>query len=217
MPPHSVQRWSVGGKLCLLLNHLGLVRCEVLPLVKGVNQLKQKVKQLQSNNNERGLTEDLLADLDARIVMVKLADHLHNIHTVSFLSAEKQKEKVEETLICPLLKNLGCPGNHSHPSQIGVLKVTLSRASQRTNSQIQFVIMMGNIIFEILGQGGEGHTPKKDQAAKRNQTFNLIDALKLRLDLKSRCSNGRHQRRRSCDADQTRWASKPPYLERDWR
>ncbi len=110
-----------------------------------------------------------------------------------------------------------CPGNHSHPSQIEVLKVTLSRASQRTNSQIQFVIMMGNIIFEILGQGGEGHTPKKDQAAKRNQTFNLIDALKLRLDLKSRCSNGRHQRRRSCDADQTRWASKPPYLERDWR
>jgi hypothetical protein len=82
---------------------------EVSLLVEGVNQLKQKVKQLQRNNNESGSTDDLFSDLDARIVMVKLADRLHNIQTVSFLSAEKQKEKVEETLnyYLPLAKKFG--------------------------------------------------------------------------------------------------------------
>ncbi|MCB8975832.1 MAG: HD domain-containing protein, partial [Ardenticatenaceae bacterium] len=83
---------------------------EISLLIHGVNQLKQKVKQLQSNNNnEKGLPDELLSGLEAQIVMVKLADRLHNIQTVSFLSAEKQKQKVDETLnyYLPLAKKFG--------------------------------------------------------------------------------------------------------------
>ena len=71
-----------------------------------------------------------------------------------------------------------------------------------------------NLVFKQKRQGGKVNWP---QAGKRNQVFNLVDTFNLWLETSNRgAANGQRQRKRSCDADPTRWASKSPSLEPDW-
>jgi guanosine-3',5'-bis(diphosphate) 3'-pyrophosphohydrolase len=84
---------------------------EVAVLVDGVT----KVTDLRlKGSREREFIENLRKMLlvmakDLRVILVKLADRLHNMETLSSLSPEKQKENSEETLevYAPLAERLG--------------------------------------------------------------------------------------------------------------
>lgn len=83
----------------------------VADLVEGLTKTNKKYAELKTKqySNEMFRKIMLAASKDIRVLLIKLADRLHNMRTLRYMEPEKQKEKAKETLeiFAPLAEKLG--------------------------------------------------------------------------------------------------------------
>ncbi|MDO5018263.1 MAG: bifunctional (p)ppGpp synthetase/guanosine-3',5'-bis(diphosphate) 3'-pyrophosphohydrolase [Lagierella massiliensis] len=141
---------------------------EITLLVEGVTKLKKINYKSKQENQAENLRKMVLAmSKDIRVIIVKLADRLHNMRTLEYMERTKQIEKATETLeiYAPLAHRLGISTIKWELEDLSlrylepkiyynlVEKVKLKRKERE--SFIQDIISVLNLATEELGIKGE--------------------------------------------------------------
>jgi len=102
MTDEDLQR-EFGSDVALLVD--GVTKLEKLPLSTGGDQVDEKL-EMQAENLRKMF---LAMAKDIRVILIKLADRLHNMRTLKYKSPESRQRIAKETLeiYCPIAQRLG--------------------------------------------------------------------------------------------------------------
>src|SRR5439155_7151811 len=166
---------------------------EVARLVEGVTKLTRISFQSREQAEAENYRKMIMAMAeDARVILIKLADRLHNMRTIEYLGKQKQLQKARETLevYAPLAHRLGI---HTmkwqledlafqtlHPRKYSEIQAMVN---QRRADREQFVSEAGSLLLaelkkvgipaEIAGRAKHFYSIC-EKMAKRGKEFNEI-------------------------------------------
>lgn len=174
---------------------------EVATLVDGVTKLGQiqyKTKQEQQADNVRKMLLAMARDI--RVIIIKLADRLHNMRTLKHMKAEKQKAKAQETLdiYAPLAHRLGISKikweledlclRYLHPEEYYSLvnDIAEKRVVRETNiakivSEIETSLESSKIECEIEGRPKHFYSIYKKMVSKNKNIDQIFDLTAIRI------------------------------------
>jgi len=146
---------------------------EVAELVEGVTKLSKLELAAEHTRQAENLRKFILAiSKDVRVLMVKLADRLHNMRTLHFISKPAKRERIaRETLdiYAPLARNIGCHRicteleelafEHLNPvarnailRRLEAMRVDQGRAVERVSGEIMKLLELQNIPARVFGR-----------------------------------------------------------------
>lgn len=145
---------------------------EIASLVDGVTKIN-RIKFTSDSEAAAAYQRKILVGLseDVRVIIIKLADRLHNMRTISVLSEEKQKKKAKETLeiLTPVAHRLG----------IDKIKSELE--------DLSLCYLKPEAYFSIVEKLNEYHT-ERDTLVKEmmNDVSNLLNEHNITHEIKGR-------------------------------
>ena len=194
---------------------------EIAKLVDGVTKLTrvqfQSREQAEAENYRKMVVA--MAE-DVRVILIKLADRLHNMRAIEYLGKQKQVQKAKETLevYAPLAHRLGIHQmkweledlafQALHPRKYAEIKamVTERRADREAHVREAAAVLKSeldkvDIPAEILGRAKHFYSIY-DKMAKKGREFNEIydlTAMRVIVERDGRRGNARLLRRARAD------------------
>jgi GTP diphosphokinase / guanosine-3',5'-bis(diphosphate) 3'-diphosphatase len=174
---------------------------EIAQLVEGVTKLTRISFQSREQAEAENYRKMIVAMAqDVRVILIKLADRLHNMRTIEYLGRQKQAQKARETLevYAPLAHRLGIHAlkweledlsfQTLHPRKYAEIKAMV--ADQRADREAQAEkageilgeeLLKADVPAEITGRAKHQYSIY-DKMAKRGREFNEIyDLTALRV------------------------------------
>ncbi len=173
---------------------------EVALLVDGVTKIN-KINFISDSEASAAYQRKILVGLseDVRVIIIKLADRLHNMRTINVLSEEKQKRKAKETLeiLTPVAHRLGIYKIKSELEDLSLRYLKpeayfdiVEKLNQKKSERDAIVKEMMDEVSELLNEHGITHEIKGRSKSiysiynklSKGKSFNdIYDILALRV------------------------------------
>ena len=174
---------------------------EVALLVDGVT----KLGSIKFDNKEEAQAENLrkmflAMSKDIRVLIIKLADRLHNMRTIEYMSPAKIVEKSQETLdiYAPLASRLGIyqikfeleniAFEYLHPDEYATLEKEVSEKKKQregliesVSSQIRKALDAIGMKYEIQGRSKHLYSIYKKMTLQHKQLDEIFDLTAIRV------------------------------------
>jgi GTP pyrophosphokinase len=174
---------------------------EVAGLVDGVTKLGRIEFETQTQQQSESMRKMLIAMAsDIRVILIKLADRLHNMRTLDALSADKQIEKSRETMeiFAPLAHRLGMSQikweledlafRHLNPEKYAEIATMVKQSrpereayTQRVMGEIEHALDEVGISAEIQGRPKHFNSIYQKMINKGKDFSEIYDLLALRI------------------------------------
>ena len=174
---------------------------EVALLVDGVTKLGNLVFETKEDAQAENLRKMFLAmSKDIRVLIIKLADRLHNMRTINYMSPEKIREKSKETLeiYAPLASRLGMFGikfeledialKQLEPEFYRKLAQQINQRKEQRDAYIKKIIEKLsealdklNIHYEVKGRSKHFYSIYRKMRDKHKQLDEIFDLTAVRV------------------------------------
>lgn len=164
---------------------------EVALIVDGVSKLNRASDQTRDEARAKSIRKLLLAmTQDLRVILVKLADRLHNMRTLSGMQTEKRRRIAQETLdiYAPIAQRLGIYKLQSELEDLGLANLYPKRYEVLTREIAKKSSKRKNMVREVERKLSEKLKAEKIPASvvgRRKNVFSVYRKMRdksLRLD-----------------------------------
>jgi GTP pyrophosphokinase len=178
---------------------------EVALLVDGVTKLGYIVYETKEERQAENLRKMFLAmSKDIRVLIIKLADRLHNLRTINYMNDDKIKEKCKETLeiYAPLASRLGIyamkfeledialkmldpEAYYDLVSQVKIKKQQREENINKVISEIKESLDELKIIYDITGRSKHFYSIYRKMKYQNKQLEEIFDLTAIRIIVES--------------------------------
>ena len=174
---------------------------EVALLVDGVSKLDQIQFHSRIEAQSESFRKMMLAMIeDIRVILVKLADRLHNMQTLNAMPIQKKKRIAKETIdiYAPIANRLGINRlkvqledlgfQHLHPFRYKVLKAALKKSQgsqkqivKKISKEFEIALKEENVKCEVAGRQKHLYSIYKKMMTKKRQLSDIVDVYGFRI------------------------------------